>query len=106
MYIEYMCVDICTYLYIQIFTYAYTYLIIDTYGSVVPMGDGIFRIDSNRTISFKTLYFMGKNRKEGCRWFWKLYTQVYIYAYIYVYIGISMYRHIYICIYIYMYIYI
>ena len=44
---------------------------------VAPMADGIFRIDSDQSApnSFKTLYFMGKNRKEGARWFWKLYTQ-------------------------------
>ena len=44
---------------------------------VTPMAEGIFRIDSDRSASssFKTLFFMGKNRKEGSRWFWKLYTQ-------------------------------
>ena len=46
---------------------------------VTPMDAGVFSIDENdnRTspYSFKTLYFMGKNKKEGARWFWKLYTQ-------------------------------
>ena len=48
---------------------------------VNPMADGIFRIDneeaaiSSTSPSFKTLFFMGRNRKEGATWFWKLYTQ-------------------------------
>ena len=48
---------------------------------VTPMADGIFRIDneelatSSTSPSFKTLFFIGRNRKEGASWFWKLYTQ-------------------------------
>ena len=44
---------------------------------ITPMEGGVFSIDDNRssTYSFKTLYFQGKNRKEGAKWFWKLYTQ-------------------------------
>ena len=46
---------------------------------ITPMDAGVFSIDENdqrsSSYSFKTLYFMGKNRKEGAKWFWKLYTQ-------------------------------
>ena len=46
---------------------------------VTPMVDGIFRIDNEQAVSssssFKTLYFMGRNKQEGATWFRKLYTQ-------------------------------
>ena len=47
---------------------------------VVPMANEIFRIDNiNKRSSddyvFKQLYFMGKQKRESARWFWKLYTQ-------------------------------
>ena len=47
--------------------------------TVTPFEGGIFALESVRSAvpsqSFKALYFMGRNKREGAKWFWKLYYQ-------------------------------
>jgi hypothetical protein len=47
--------------------------------TVTPFEGGIFALESVRSavpsLSFKALYFMGRNKREGAKWFWKLYYQ-------------------------------
>ena len=46
---------------------------------VVPLGNDVFRIDNinkrSDDFAFKNLFFMGKTKKEGAEWFFKIYSQ-------------------------------
>ena len=47
--------------------------------TVTAFEGGVFALESVRSAipsqSFKALYFMGRNKREGAKWFWKLYYQ-------------------------------